>query len=108
MMTALEARSHCIAVVLNGGPESWGKAQADLAGEEAKKLLEAKNIDIDTFTQVIGEVKGNHSQMRQKLVSYGLLVGKEADSAEKRQILARMKTLADATDAELDSMTKGK
>jgi hypothetical protein len=105
-MTSLEARAHCIAVVLNTEPESWGKAQADAAASEAKKLLAAKAIDVDTFTEIVPVVSGNHSAMRQKLVSYGLLASKEADSAEKRQILATMEKLSKAADEALAEATK--
>jgi hypothetical protein len=106
MMTTLEAKAHCIAVVLNTEPESWGKAQADAAASEAKRLLAAKLVDVDTFTEAVQRVSGNHSQMRQKLVSYGLLAGKESDSAEKRQILAAMKELNAKADAALAEATK--
>lgn len=104
MLTSLEARAKCIALVLNTEPESWGKAQADAAVNHAKKLLESKQIDMNVFTEVVPMLGGNHSAMRQKLVSYGLIATKEADSAEKRAILAEMEKLA----KELDSIAEGK
>ena len=107
-MTSLEARAHCIAKVLNSEPDSWGKAQAESAAVEAKKLLESGQIDTATFADVALAVSGNHSAMRQKLVSYGLLATKETDSAEKRQIAAAMKSLADAEEQSLAEMTAGK
>ena len=99
--STLEATATIIATVLVSEPDSYGKAQADQAVAMATKMLASGEIDAATFGEVVPRVAGNHSAIRQKLVSYGLLAGKEADSAEKRAILAEMKRINDERDAEL-------
>lgn len=105
-MTELEAKAHCIATVLNGEPETWGKAQADAAVSVAKGLLEKGRIDAGTFAGVVSNVAGNHSAKRQQLQSWGLIASKEGDSAEKRAILAAMEKLNAAEDAAMEEIVK--
>ena len=101
MKSVLEAKAICIATVLAGEPETWGKTQADAACAVAKRMLAKGEIDADTFAEVVGNVAGNHSAKRQQLQSWGLIASKEGDSAEKRAILAELKAINAAQDAEL-------
>jgi len=94
IQTSMEAKAEVVALILADGPETFAKAEAENAKKVLLKML-ADGMDAEMFGQVVTEVCGNHSQMRQALEKHGLLSSNASKPAWIVECEKRLKAIAE-------------